>query len=657
MKDIKKALATLRVLAVEQVDKAKSGHPGMALGAAPIVFTLYTRIMNVFPDADRWINRDRFVLAAGHGSALLYAVLHLSGYGVGIDDLKNFRQFDSITPGHPEYGLTPGVDSTSGPLGQGISIGVGMAIAEEYLRARFNKEGLPLIDHYIYVLCGDGDMQEGVTQEALSLAGHLRLSRLIVLYDSNDIQLDGPVKDTTTEDTAGKMRAMGWNYLFVPDGEDIGAIEAAITQAKTSDRPTLIEVKTIIGVGSSVAGSHKAHGSPLPSEDVKRMRAELGGEPFTIEPEVYEHFRAAVYERGRKLYQEWEKIKDAYQKEYPEEYETFVSILNDDFKIDYQKILNVTAEEVKATRDYGGEAIAVIGKIHAGLIGGAADLSSSTKIKGSSGNFEPNNRTGRNINFGVREHAMAAICNGLALHQLRPVSSTFFVFTDYMKPALRLAALMHLPVVHVFSHDSLAVGEDGPTHQPVEHLTMLRSIPNLTTIRPADGYETALAMRYAMENKDGPTAIVLTRQTVSNVAASVAYPSFKKGGYVLAREEKKIDGIIMASGSEVQLALQAQVQLRERGYDVRVVSMPSLDLFAKQSAAYQKEVLPSEIKVRVAVEMSEGAHWYRFIGSEGALLNINRFGASAPGKQVIAAYGFTAAHVVEEFIRVINKKS
>ncbi|HOA77818.1 MAG TPA: transketolase [Bacilli bacterium] len=657
MKDTMKALETLRVLSVEQVHKAKSGHPGIALGAAPLIYTLYTKIMNVFPGDDRWVNRDRFVMAAGHGSALLYSILHLSGFGIMISDLKNFRQLGSITPGHPERGDTPGVDSTSGPLGQGIAIGTGMAIAEEYLRGRFNKEGLPLIDHYTYVLCGDGDLQEGVTQEAMSLAGHLRLSRLIVLYDSNDIQLDGPVKDTTGEDVAGKYRAMGWNHILVSDGENISEIEKAVIKAKASDRPTIIEIKTVIGVGSSLAGSHKSHGSPLPAEDVKKMRAALGGEHFEVSREVYDYFRRAVYERGREKYRDWEKIKTDYQKEFPEEFALFESIIKDEFTIDFEEIIPVSADDAKATREYGGAVIDAVGKIHAGLIGGSADLSSSTKIKGPDGSFGEGNRTGRNINFGVREHVMGAISNGLALHGLRPVCGTFFVFSDYMKPAIRMSALMSLPVIYVFTHDSVAVGEDGPTHQPVEQLTMLRSVPNLTTFRPADGYETKLAFRYAFENKNAPTAIVLTRQAVPNVAPGVAFSSFGKGGYVLAYEEKTIDGILMASGSEVQLALRAKRELLARGFDVRVASIPSLDLFARQEREYQNSVLPENATARVAIEMGEGAHWHKFIGPSGILINIDRFGASAPGKQLIESYGFTVNHIVEAFIRAVNKKS
>ncbi|MDD4387877.1 MAG: transketolase [Bacilli bacterium] len=653
----KKAIATLRVLAVEQIDKAQSGHPGIALGAAPIIYTLYAKVMNIFPGNDNWINRDRFVLAAGHGSALLYSILHLTGFGIMISDLKKFRQYESITPGHPEYRITPGVDTTSGPLGQGIPIGVGMAMAEEYLRKRFNKPLLPLVDHYTFVLCGDGDLQEGVTQEAMSLAGHLRLSRLIVLYDSNDIQLDGTVKDVNTENVAGKYQAMGWNYLYVSDGEDVNTIENAILQSKMSDKPTIIEVKTVIGYGSSMAASHKAHGSPLPHEDVLKMRKALGGDSFEVSGEIYDYYHRLINERNQANYQKWHQTRAVYQKEYPEEFMLFEKTIKDEYEIDFQSLISLVAEASKATREYGGTLINAIGKIHYGLFGGSADLSSSTKVKGVDGDFCVENRLGRNIYFGVREHAMAAIANGLALHSLRPVCSTFFVFSDYMKPAIRMGALMGLPVIYVFTHDSIAVGEDGPTHQPIEQLTMLRSIPNLITIRPADGYETLYAVKTAIETKSTSTAMVLTRQNIPNITNLKAAAALNKGAYVLAYEKNKIDGILIASGSELHLALQAKSVLFKKDYDVRVVSMPSLELFEKQNEDYKNKVLPLKIKVRVAIEMSEGAHLYRYIGPEGKLININKFGLSAPGGQAISAYGFTVENIVNTFIQITNKKS
>ena len=648
----KKAIKTLRVLSVEQIDKAKSGHPGMALGAAPTMHTLYTKIMNVNPKNDKWINRDRFVLSAGHGSALLYSLLHLSGFGIMLTDLKRFRQYQSITPGHPEYGLTSGIDSTSGPLGQGISIAVGMAIAEEYLRARFNKPSFDLINHYTYVLCGDGDLQEGIAQEAISLAGTLKLSRLIVLYDSNDIQLDGEVNEVNTENVSAKFTAMGWDYAYVDNGEDIEKIETEILKAKENQKPTLIEIKTIIGHGSKMANTHQVHGSPLPNEEVKAMREELGGNPFEVEEDVYDYYHKAVMKRGETQYNDWLKLYNSYKKEYPKEFELFEKVINDNFNIEFENLITINPEDKNATRVYGGKIIEALSKKHQGLLAGSADLSSSTKIKGNDGNFNKKNRLGRNINYGVREHAMGAISNGIILHSLRSVVSTFFVFSDYMKPAIRMAALMELPAIFVFSHDSIAVGEDGPTHQPIEQLTMLRSIPNLITIRPADGYETLYAWKVALETKDAPTAIILSRQNLPTLTNHKQAMQLEKGAYVLSYENKRLDGIIIASGSELNLAIKAQHDLLSKGYDVRVVSIPSTSLFERQPLEYRESIIPSDSETKIAIEMGEASHLYKYIGSKGKLINIQSFGASGPGGEVIDVYGFTVENIINEFLKL-----
>ena len=578
------AIQTLRVLSVEQSTKAASGHPGIALGAAPMIHALYSRFVRTSLKDLNWINRDRFILAAGHGSSLLYSLLHLLGYNLTQEDLANFRQFGSITAGHPECDLTPGVDATSGPLGQGIAEGAGMALAEAFLAEKFNRDELKLIDHYTYVLCGDGDLQEGVTQEAISLAGHLGLNKLIVLYDSNDIQLDGEVKNANSENIREKYEAMNWNYLHVRDGEDVDAVVKAIKKAQDSTKPTIIEIKTIIGRGSASENTSKVHGSPLPKEEVDKMRADLGGQAFGVDSSVYEFYRETFGKRGEEAYQKWSEACKEYQEKYPEAYKEFERLLNDDFLIDFENIIKYSNDYNKATRVSSGEILNAISKIHPGFIGGSADLTASTRAKGADGDFGLANRLGRNINFGVREHAMAAITNGIALHGgLKPFCSTFFVFSDYMKPAIRLAALMKLPVIYVFTHDSIAVGEDGPTHQPIEQLTMLRSIPGLNVIRPADANEVKGAWEVAYYSKHNPTAIVLTRQNLPSVTEDNATQKVKFGGYILAHEKENLDGILIASGSEVSLALSAQTMLREEGYDVRVVSMPSICLFENRA--------------------------------------------------------------------------
>ncbi|MDD3171378.1 MAG: transketolase [Bacilli bacterium] len=641
---------TLRVLSVEQITRASSGHPGIALGAAPIIHVLYSRILKSTANKPKWFNRDRFILGAGHGSALLYSLLHIAGYGLKIDDLKNFRQLHSRTPGHPEMDLTEGVDASSGPLGQGIPEAIGMAIAEEHLASRFNKEDYKLIDHYTYVLCGDGDLQEGLTQEAMSLAGHLALKKVIVLYDSNDIQLDGEVCFANTEDVSKKYSSMNWNYLLVKNGNNMEEIVEAINEAKKSDKPTIIEIKTTIGYGSSMAGTSKVHGKPLGKEEVVLMRKDLGGEEFTVNKDVYD-FYDGVRLKGQALYNDWLEVCDNYQEKYPEDFNLYTKMINDDFAIDFNKeIVDFPKDYFKSTRVSGGEILNDINKIHWGMIGGSADLTSSTMAKGADGNFCKENRLGRNINFGVREHAMAAISNGIALHGgLRPFCSGFFVFSDYMKPAIRLSALMKLPVIYIFTHDTVAVGEDGPSHEPVEQLTMLRSIPHLNVIRPADAIETKEAWEIAYNTKNRPTVLVLTRQNVPMVRTKFSDLT-SLGAYVISKEKNRIDKIIIATGSEVSLAIEVQKILLAKGFDSRVVSMPSVNLFEAQKDSYKEEVLPSAIKARYAIEMGEASHLYKYLGLEGKLFNISQFGLSGKAGEVIADLGFTPEKIAKRIL-------
>ena len=648
------SIQTLRVLSIEQIAKANSGHPGIALGAAPMIHTLYSKIMNISPKQSDWINRDRFVLAAGHGSALLYSILHLTGYGLTIDDLKNFRQYDSLTPGHPESHITRGVDVSSGPLGQGIATAVGLALAEEFLRNRYNRENFNIVDHYTYVLCGDGDLQEGVTQEAISLAGHLGLNRLIVLYDSNDIQLDGKVDMANTEQIKEKYQSMQWNYLFVGDGENINDLEAKINQAKKSNKPTIIEIKTIIGRGSSVANTSKAHGSPLSKEDVLKLRTDLSGEDFHVKEEVYQYYQENVIEKGKKTYSNWLNIFNNYKKAFPNESKEFEKLINDEFIVDLSAI-NFEENYNKATRTSSGEILNFISKMHPTFIGGSADLTASTRAKGANGDFTNQNRLGRNINFGVREHAMAAISNGIALHKgLRPFCAGFFVFSDYMKPAMRLSSIMNLPVIYIFTHDSIAVGEDGPTHQPIEQLTMLRSIPHFNVIRPADAHEALEAWKIAMATKHNPMAIILTRQDVDSVSNKDVAFQTQFGAYIISKEKEKLEGIIIASGSEVKLAIEAQRKLLDQNIDVRVVSMPSVDLFEQQTVEYRNNIIPKNIKTKIGIEMSDATHLYKYIAPYGELINITTFGKSAPASVVMDKYGFNVDNIVQTVVNNFN---
>ena len=647
-----RAINAIRVLGVDAINKANSGHPGIVLGAAPMAYQLFTEHLNVNVKNPNWINRDRFILSAGHGSMLLYAINHLSGYKISIEDLKKFRQV-GITPGHPEYGHTDGVETTSGPLGQGISNAVGMAIAETHLAARFNKDGLNLVDHYTYVLCGDGDLQEGVAMEAMSLAGHLGLGKLVVLFDSNDIQLDGKVSLAYSENHQKKFEAMGWNYQRVEDGNDLVAINRAIKKAKkATDKPSIIEVKTTIGFGTSVQGTSKVHGAPVGAQEAETLRKNLNWdeEPFVIPQDIYDHYKQKVASRGLRAYRKWNLLTKKYQELYPSDYEQFTSFFNQDTVVNLDDFASEISAEKDATRNISGKIINKLSTINLNLIGGSADLTASTKAKGADGHYDKNHRLGRNLNFGVREHAMGAIVNGMVLHGgLKVFGGAFFVFSDYMKPAIRLAAIMRIPSIFVFSHDTIAVGEDGPTHQPVEQLTGLRAIPNLNVIRPADANETLAAWKIAMESKTTPTVIILTRQNVVN-QKTTSYEGVSKGAYIVSKENKHIDGVLLASGSEVGLALEAKSILEQQGLDIRVVSMPSHYLFEKQTNKYQKEVLPKRAKV-LAIEMGSRLSWYKYTSY---VYGLDDFGISAPLEVALEYYGFTKERVAEYFIKKLS---
>ncbi len=645
---MEKSINAIRFLGLDMINKANSGHPGIVLGAAPIMYTLFTKHLKITPSASQWFDRDRFILAAGHGSALLYATLHLSGYEISMEEIKNFRQLGSVTPGHPEYRHTDGVEATTGPLGQGIANAVGLAIAENYLRATFNKKDLNVVDHYTYALCGDGDLQEGVTLEALSLAGHLGLERLIVLFDSNDVQLDGPTKEAVSEDLKMKMESMQWEYINVADANDTDAIDAAITQAKSSDKPSFIEVKSIIGYGATAQGTSATHGAPIGVEETTTMREAFGyeTEPFKVSEAIYHDFFKKVAERNDFHQAEWIEKMDEYSERYPKDFEHLERIINNESDFDIASYFEMEPmHHEEATRASIGKLIPKLSEALVEMVGGSADLSGSTKVKGINGNFSSKNPTGRNINFGVREHAMAAIINGMTLHHLKAFSGGFFIFSDYMKPAIRLAALMEIPSTFIFTHDSVAVGEDGPTHEPIEQLAVFRSTPHLVTLRPAHANEVRHALRFALESKKTPVAIVLTRQN-TKVTTEVDYKNFKKGAYI-AKDYDTIDGIFIATGSEVELAMAASEQLSERhDINVRVVSMPSMELFIQQSSKYQESILPASVTKRLAVEMGASGLWYRFASE---VHGIDTFGASAPGKDVMAHFGFTVDAIVKRY--------
>jgi transketolase len=660
------SIATIRTLSIDAIEKANSGHPGMPMGAAPMAYTLWTQFMNHNPKNPNWFNRDRFVLSAGHGSMLLYSLLHLAGYDVSMDDIKNFRQWGSKTPGHPEYGHTPGVEATTGPLGQGIAMAVGMAMAERHLAATYNKEDLEIVNHFTYSICGDGDLMEGVSAEAASLAAHLKLGRLVVLYDSNDISLDGELNLSFSENVEQRFKAYGWQVIRVEDGNNIQEIARALEEAKSDlDRPTLIEVKTIIGYGSpNLAGKSDVHGAPLGAEELKMTKEAYKWtfeEDFHVPQEVYDHFRSVIAEAGQKKEEEWNQLFAQYKEKYPELAQQFELAASGKLPEGWEKELPVYEEGTSlASRASSGEALNAVAKAVPFFFGGSADLAGSNKttIKGGD-DFQASNYGGRNIWFGVREFAMGAALNGMALHGgLKVFGGTFFVFSDYLRPAIRLAALMKLPVTYVFTHDSIAVGEDGPTHEPIEQLPSLRAMPDLSVIRPADGNETAAAWRLAVESTDKPTALVLTRQNLPTLEGTKekAYEGVSKGAYVVSPAGKEQpDALLLATGSEVGLAVEAQKALASEGIDVSVVSMPSWDRFEAQSEEYKESVIPKSVKKRVGIEMASTLGWERYIGDEGTVIGINRFGASAPGNVIMKEYGFTVENVVAQVKQLLNQ--
>lgn len=654
------AIHAIRTLSIDAIERANSGHPGLPMGAAPMAYVLWSRFMRFNPSNPEWFNRDRFVLSAGHGSMLLYSLLHLCGFDLTMEDLKAFRQFGSKTPGHPEFGHTAGVDATTGPLGQGIAMAVGMAMAERFTAAKLNTQEATFVDHYTYALCGDGDLMEGVAAEAASYAGHLGLNKLIVLYDSNDISLDGPTSWTFTEDVSARFRAYGWNVLRVNDGNDCDAIELAIRQAQTfTNGPTLIEVKTTIGYGSpGKQGTAAAHGAPLGADEAAKAKSayKWTHAPFTVPDEVRELF-AGVIHRNQQTAGHWQSMFDAFVADNPERGQAILNAIQGVVDVDFDAILPRFDAGV-ATRDAFHKVINEIAPHVETLLGGAADLSGSNKtLLKNEPHFEKPTYSGRNVFYGVREFAMAAMMNGMCLHGgVVPYGGTFLVFCDYLRPAVRLSALMKQPVLYVLTHDSIAVGEDGPTHQPVEQLASLRVIPGVRVFRPADGTETALAVKYALTHRDAPVALALSRQKLPSiaVAADVA-ADFEHGGYVLWQEGNGSEFAIIATGSEVTLALDAGKRLANEGIRVRVVSMPCLEVFAATSDEYQEHVLPKRLTKRLVIEMGHPDIWYKLAGSDGDVFGIHTFGASGPGDEVVAQFGFTVENVLEKAYRVLGR--
>ncbi|ABR50718.1 transketolase [Alkaliphilus metalliredigens QYMF] len=656
MKQIEqKAINTIRLLAVDGVEKANSGHPGLPMGAAPMAYTLWSQFLNHSPNDPQWTNRDRFVLSAGHGSMLIYSLLHLFNYGLTIEDLQNFRQWGSKTPGHPEFGHTVGIETTTGPLGQGLTNAVGMAMAERRLAAEFNRDQYDVVDHYTYVIAGDGDMMEGITSEAASLAGHLGLHKLICLYDDNNISIDGNTSLTFTEDVAKRYEAYGWQVVIVKDGNDVAEITKAIKAAKENkEQPTLIKVKTTIGFGSpNKQGTAGVHGAPLGKDEIQLTRKTLEwahDEDFFVPEDVKGHFDGLVKDSNEKA-KVWEEMFKGYSEAHPELAKAWKQWHSRELPQELLKDASLWefSEKPMATRSTSGEVMNRLKKHLPNLMGGSADLNPSTKtyLK-EMGDFQKGEWKGNNIYFGVREHAMAGITNGMALHGgLRVFCSTFFVFSDYMKPAIRLSALMKQPVVYVFTHDSIGVGEDGPTHQPIEHLLMLRSIPNVQVLRPADGKETTAAWIQALKHQEGPTVLVLSRQNLAQLEGSGQDAA--KGAYVVSKGKKETpDMILMASGSEVPLAIEAQKALQDKGIEANVVSMMSWELFKNQSKEYQEEILPKQVTKRISIETGVTLGWSQFIGDAGIAIGIDDFGASAPGEVLMDKYGFTVENIVEK---------
>ena len=656
------SLNAIRVLSADAIQKANSGHPGLPLGTAPVAYELFAKHMNYNPHNPDWVNRDRFVLSGGHGSMLLYSLFHLFGIGnLSLEEVKNFRQFGSLTPGHPEYGHTVGVEATTGPLGQGMAMAVGMAMAEAHLSSVFNKEGFPVVDHYTYVLGGDGCMMEGISSECFSLAGTLGLSKLIVFYDSNNISIEGSTDIAFTEDVVTRFKAFGFQTIEVEDGNDLEAIGKAIEEAKADKtRPSLIKVNTLIGYGCPAKqGKASAHGEPLGVDNVAALKENINWPckgDFEVPKEVYDHYKELA-DNMAKAEDKWNELFAAYVEKYPEMKELWDNYFDG---YDMSDLFNsdeywAKGDKPEATRSTSGTILNMIKKAMPNLIGGSADLAPSNKTNmKDAGDFSKDNYAGTNLHFGVREQAMAAIGNGLALHGgLKAFVATFFVFSDYVKPMARLSALMKLPLTYVFTHDSIGVGEDGPTHEPVEQLAAFRSLPDFTVFRPCDRTETAAAWMYAVENECGPTGLVLTRQNLPQMEGSSK--DALKGGYVIAESEKAVpDAIIIASGSEVSLAVNAKEELKKSGIDVRVVSMPSMELFDKQSAEYKESVLPNAVRKRVAVEALSDFGWYKYVGLDGKVIAMEGFGASGPAATLFEHFGFTVDNVVKTVKEVVN---
>lgn len=650
------SVSTIRLLSVDQVEKANSGHPGLPLGAAPMAYSLWADIMNHNPKNPNWFNRDRFILSAGHGSALLYSLLHLFGYGLEIEDLKDFRKLNSKTPGHPEYGHTRGVEATTGPLGQGLAMAVGMAMTEEHLASIYNREDFDIVDHYTYALVGDGCLMEGITNEASSLAGHLGLGKLIVLYDSNNISIEGRTDLAFTEDVRARYEALGWDTFLVEDGNDLDAIKTALEDAKKTDKPSLIEIKTKIGYGSLQEDSASSHGSPLGSDSIKSLKTKLAWdfeEDFYVDPRVKDHMKDLGL-RGEKAEEDHKALLEAYKDKYPKEYEELQARIEGKLPLDYlQSDDFYTMEKGLATRASSGQVINKLAKAMPSLFGGSADLgpSNNTEMKGLE-YFSKENPSGSNIHFGVREHAMAAICNGMALHGgVVPYCATFLIFVDYLKPALRLSALMGQRVIYVLTHDSIGVGEDGPTHQPIEQLAMLRATPNVTVYRPADGVETAAAWSYALQNQEGPTVLALTRQKTRIIEETS--DQALKGGYEIRTFGQDPQVILMATGSEVGLCYEAAMALEEEGISSKLVSLPSLEVFESQSQAYKDSVLDPKIRKRLSVEAASGMGWERYV-KDGASISMNSFGASGPGEDLFENFGFTKDNIVSKVKEILK---
>lgn len=650
------AIDTIRALSIDAIEEANSGHPGLPMGAAPMAYTLWTRHLNFNPQSKDYFNRDRFILSAGHGSALLYSLLHVSG-SLELEELKQFRQWGSKTPGHPEFRHTDGVEVTTGPLGQGFAMSVGMALAEAHLGGKFNKDDINVVDHYTYVLASDGDLMEGISHEAASFAGHNQLDKLIVLYDSNDISLDGELNKSFSEDVKQRFESYGWNHILVKDGNNLKEIDNAITKAKQQNGPTLIEVKTIIGYGApNVSGTNGVHGAPLGTDERKLTFEAYGLDPekrFNVPEEVYEIFQTTMLKRANEHEDEWKEKLETYTEKYPELAEEFKLAISGKLPENYKDELpKFSSDHNAATRADSGEIIQAISKSVPSFFGGSADLAGSNKsnVKEAT-DYNPNTPEGKNVWFGVREFAMGAAVNGMAAHGgLHPYGATFFVFSDYLKPALRLSAIMGLNATFIFTHDSIAVGEDGPTHEPIEQLAGLRAIPNMNVIRPADGNETRVAWEVALESKQTPTSLVLTRQNLPylDVDEETVEEGVRKGAYVVFETETKPEYLLLATGSEVSLAIEVAKDLDKQGKGVRVVSMPNWFAFEQQTDEYKESVIPKELTKRVAIEMASPLGWHKYVGTEGKVIGIDGFGASAPGDLVVEKYGFTKENILNQ---------